>query len=68
MQKVLADARWTQAMVENMAALDKNSNWELVPLLKGNKTVGCRWVLAVKHKADRTIERYKARLVAKRYT
>ena len=37
-------------------------------LSKGKKTVGCRWVFAVKHKADGMIERYKARLVAKGYT
>ena len=31
-------------------------------------SVGCRWVFAVKHKPDGTIERYKAQLVAKGYT
>uniref|UniRef100_A0A2N9GH34 DUF659 domain-containing protein n=1 Tax=Fagus sylvatica TaxID=28930 RepID=A0A2N9GH34_FAGSY len=32
------------------------------------KTVGCKWVFMVKHKADGSVERYKAWLVAKGYT
>ena len=52
-------------MAEEMTALEKNATWELVPLPKGKKIVGCRWMFTVKHKADGTIERYKARLVAK---
>lgn len=39
-----------------------------MPLPKGKKTVGCRWIYTVKLKADGSIDRYKARLVAKRYT
>ena len=68
LQEAVADPRWTKAMAEEMTALEKNATWELVPLPKGKKTVGCRWVFTVKHKADGTIERYKARLVAKGYT
>ena len=68
LQEAIAYSRWTKAMAEEMTALEKNATWELVPLPKGKKTVGCRWVFIVKHKADGTIERYKAQLVAKEYT
>lgn len=68
LQEALADPRWTQAMDTEMAALKKNSTWQLVQLPKHKKTVGCRWVFTIKHAADGTIERYKARLVAKGYT
>jgi len=55
-------------MNEEMEALQKNATWELVPLPKGMKTVGCRWVFTVKLNPDGSIDRYKARLVAKGYT
>jgi hypothetical protein len=31
----------------------------------GKKIVGCKWVFTMKYKVDGTVERYKARLVAK---
>ncbi|TYK29291.1 putative mitochondrial protein [Cucumis melo var. makuwa] len=34
-------------------------------LPKGHKTVGCKWVFTLKYRADGTIDRHKARLVAK---
>ena len=55
-------------MIEEIKALHKNHTWELVELPSGKKTVGCRWIFTVKHNADGSIERYKARLVAKWYT
>ena len=55
-------------MIEEMKVLHKNHTWELVKLPIGKKTVGCRWVFTVKHNADGSIERYKAKLVAKGYT
>jgi len=39
-----------------------------VSLPRGKKIVSCKWVYTIKHRADGTIERYKAELVAKGYT
>ena len=66
-QDALADPKWRKAMNEEMEALQKNSTWELVPLPKGMKPIGCRWVFTMKLKLDGSIDRYKARLVAKGY-
>ena len=55
-------------MVEEMKALAKNGTWELVDLSFGKKSIGCKWVFTVKHKADDSIERLKAWLVAKGFT
>ena len=40
----------------------------MVQLPLGKPIVGCRWVYKVKYKADGTLERYKARLVAQGFT
>ena len=56
-------------MVDEMPTLEKKKNtWDLVSLPRGKKTMGCKWVFTIKHKADGTIERYKARLMAKDYS
>jgi hypothetical protein len=55
-------------MQEEMSSIDKNNVLELVDFLPGHKTIGNKWVLKVKRKADGSIDRYKACLVAKGYT
>lgn len=54
-------------MAEEHMALLKNKTWSLVPSTPSQNVVGCKWVFCVKHKPDGSIERYKARLVAKRF-
>ena len=51
-----------------MKELQENNAWSLVPLPEGKKIVGCKWVFTIKHKADGSVERYKARFVAKGFT
>ena len=53
-------------MDEEMVALWKNDTWDLVPLPKGKSSVGCRY--ALKTLPDGSIDRLKARLMAKGYT
>ena len=64
---VVGDAKWEKAMDEEMAALDGNETWDLVPLPKDKNVIDCKWVYKVKHNSDGTVSRYKARLVAKGY-
>ena len=51
-----------------MESVKSNQVWDLVNLLPNRKTIGNKWVLRIKRKADGTIERYKACLVVKGYT
>ena len=51
-----------------MHSLLKNHTWDVVPLLFGKMTVGCKWVHTKKHHADGTLEQYKSRLVARGFT
>ena len=67
-QEAFGDPRWKAAIVEEVKALEKNGMWELVTLLKGKRTVGCKWVFSVKYKSDGSVESYKARLVPKGFT
>jgi hypothetical protein len=55
-------------MMEELEALKKNKTWELAHLPVGKKTVGCKWIYAVKQNLEGKVERYKARLVARGYS
>ncbi|KAI5348930.1 hypothetical protein L3X38_001817 [Prunus dulcis] len=68
LQDALSNPKWMDAMNVVMDALNKNKTWDLVHLPRGKKAVGCRWVFTLKHKADGSIDRDQARLVAKGYT
>ena len=56
---------WTQACDEEMAALQQNSTWQLLPLPAGVRPLDLKWVLTTKPAADSSTPRYKARLVVK---
>jgi len=58
---------WKQAMQLEPNALDQTGTWTIVDLPSQVKHIGCRWVYRIKYNDDGSIERYKARLVAKRY-
>ncbi len=47
--------------------MECDATWELVALPKDKKAIGCKWVYKVKHNADGSVSRYKARLVTKGY-
>ena len=51
-EEALQDSRWTEAMEVEMEALQRNGTWNVVPLPRGKRPVGCKWVFTIKHKAD----------------
>jgi hypothetical protein len=46
----------------------KNKTWELTKLPPNKKAVTCKWVFKTKRKVDGSLERHKARLVARGFT
>jgi hypothetical protein len=52
-------------MEEEYSALVRNETWDLIPLRSGINLIDNIWVYKVKRKADESVERLKARLIAK---
>ncbi|KAI5313268.1 hypothetical protein L3X38_042442 [Prunus dulcis] len=52
-------------MQEEFNALQLTGTWSLTPSCPQQNLVGCKWVFRNKRKLDGSVDRYKARLVAK---
>ena len=61
-------SKWIKAMEEEIAALEQNQTWELAPKPKDVKSISCKWVYKIKRRTDGSIERHKARLVARGFS
>ncbi|KAF7573128.1 hypothetical protein PtrM4_080330 [Pyrenophora tritici-repentis] len=60
--------QWKAAILEEIIALMENRTWEEVPKPKDANMVDSKWVFTVKTNLDGTVERFKARLVARGFT
>ena len=58
---------WFDAMVEEYNSIMVNDVWEVVPRPQDRSMVGSRWIYKIKYVADGSVEKYKARFVAKGY-
>ncbi|PKI70166.1 hypothetical protein CRG98_009454 [Punica granatum] len=67
-REAVKDRSWRIAMAEEIRALKLNKTWTIEQLPHCKRPIGCKWVYKVKHRADESIERYKSRQVAKRFT
>ena len=59
---------WVDAMVEEYDSIVRNNAWEVVPRPVGKLVVGSRWIYKVKQAVDGSVEKYKARFVARGFS
>ena len=55
-------------MHEEYQSIMKNDVWDVVPRLEGKSIVTSKWIYKIKHAADGSIEKYKARFVARGFS
>uniref|UniRef100_A0A2N9J3U8 CCHC-type domain-containing protein n=1 Tax=Fagus sylvatica TaxID=28930 RepID=A0A2N9J3U8_FAGSY len=65
--QAISQPQWREAMSIELTALMKHGTWDLVSPPSNCNPVGCKWVFRVKRKADGSVDRFKAWLVAKGY-
>ncbi|CAH9060191.1 unnamed protein product [Cuscuta europaea] len=66
-EEAATHTEWTQAMEEEIKAIEKNQTWDLVTLPRDRSVIGLKWVYKTKYNSDGSISKHKARLVAKGY-
>jgi hypothetical protein len=55
-------------MTEEYQSIIKNDVWEIVPRPKRKDVVYSKWIFKIKHVVDGSIEKYKARFVARGFS
>lgn len=63
------DAReWILAIIKHLEDLQAAGTWRVSDVPAGRRLVSCKWVFKIKYNPDGTIDKYKARLVARGFT
>ncbi|KAG7599745.1 Reverse transcriptase RNA-dependent DNA polymerase [Arabidopsis suecica] len=66
-KSALKDPGWNSAMGEEMTTMYEVDVSDLVPPDQAENVLGCRWIFKTKLHSDGSLDKLKARLVAKRY-
>lgn len=67
-EDVASQQVWKDAMIEEYHSIVKNDVWTIVSRLEGKLVVTSRWIYKINHAANGSIEKYKARFVARRFS
>eukprot|EP00253_Pinus_taeda_P025964 PITA_25964 len=59
---------WVDAMVEEYDSIVRNSVWDVIPRLENKSVVISRWLYKVKQAANGSVEKHKARFVARGFS
>jgi hypothetical protein len=55
-------------MTEEYRYIMNNDVWDIVPRPKGKPVVTSKWIYKIKHVANGSVEKYKVRFVARRFS
>lgn len=67
-KEALTCQAWRDAMIEEYQSIIKNDVWEILPRPKGKTVISSRWLFKVKYAFDGSIEKHKARFVARGFS
>jgi hypothetical protein len=67
-KEAIQKKEWADAMTEEYQSIIKNDVWEIVPRPKSKDVVYSKWIYKIKHVVDGSIEKYKARFVARGFS
>lgn len=66
-EKVVKSEKWRESMSAKIEAIERNHTRELTMLPKGATPIRVKWVFKTKLNEEGNVEKFKVRLVAKRY-
>jgi hypothetical protein len=64
-EEAFQKGQWKEAMTEEQRSIMKNEVWEIVPRTKEKSVVTSKWVYKIKHEEDESVDKYKARFIAR---
>jgi hypothetical protein len=67
-EEVVQKGQWKEAMEKEHQSIIKNEVWEIVPRPKEKSVVTSKWVYKIKHAADESVDKYKARFMARGFS
>ena len=67
-EEAMQEKEWVEAMTEEYQSIMKHDVWDIVPKPEGKSVVSSKWIYKIKHAADGSIEKYKARFVARGFS
>lgn len=66
-QKAKESSVWVDTMQQELEILELNNTWILTSLPIGKKPIASKLVYKIKYRPNGTVDRFKARMVAKGY-
>ena len=67
-EDVVKEQVWKDAMAKEYESIVKNDVWDVVPRPNGNSILTPKWFFKIKHGINSSIEKYKARFVARGFS